>query len=114
MGGNHTHFITEKMIPTTRQAATPQPRISQPEAAVGRRITEIPAMQTTTTGPTMDTASATSMIGPIPGMTRMSNPENRININRHHTAAQIARQQIAADFRVTFATIVPMSSVVVD
>jgi hypothetical protein len=46
---------------------------------------------------------ATSRIGPIPGMTRMSKPENRINMNKHHTAAQIARQQIDAVLRDNFA-----------
>jgi hypothetical protein len=33
-----------------------------------------------------------SRIGPIPGMIRMSKPENRINMNEHHTATQITRQ----------------------
>jgi hypothetical protein len=101
--GNHSHFAVKKIKPTARQAAAAQPRINQSSAPRGRLITEIPAMPIATTGPTIEKPKATSRIGPIPGMTRMSKPENRINMNKHHTAAQIARQQIDAVLRDNFA-----------
>ena len=92
------------MNATARQAATAHPSISQLTAVRGRWISETPTMPIATTGATTATASAPSMIGPIPGMTRMSNPENRININKHHTAAQMPRHQIDAVLREAFAT----------
>jgi hypothetical protein len=78
------------------RTARAHPRISQLMAARGRRTSAISAMPVATIGARTTLASAASMIGPMPGIIRMSNDEKRINRKKTHIAAQIARQKIDA------------------
>ncbi len=75
-----------------------QPSMSQPSTARGRRISATQAMPTATTGARTEIANAMSMIGPMPGMTRMSNPENRISMNSAHTVTRYEALHRKLDF----------------
>jgi hypothetical protein len=79
------------------------PNVSQFIDARGCRTSAAPAIPVATIGATKATTSAISMVGPIPGMTRISSGEKRIIRNISQIAAQIARQDIAAVRKDVFA-----------
>jgi hypothetical protein len=82
------------------------PNVSQFSGTRGCRTSAAPAIPVATIGATRATTSAISMIGPIPGMTRISSGEKRIIRNISQIAAQIARQDIAAVRKDVFAILI--------
>ena len=77
------------------RTAIAHPNVSQFSDSLGCRTSAAPAIPVATIGATKAIISANNMIGPIPGMRRISSGEKRIIRNISQIAAQIPRQDTA-------------------
>jgi hypothetical protein len=93
---HHSHLEMRNRNAWPRRAAIAHPNVSKFSGARGCRTNATPANPVATIGATKATATAISVIIPIPGMFLISNGERRINRNKSQIASQIARQEIDA------------------
>lgn len=93
---HQSHFEMRNRSPCPKKTTIAHPRVSQFSGTRGCRTNAAAASPMATIGANRATPRETSVIIPISGILLISNGEKRIKRKRSQTAAQIARQDIAA------------------